>query len=290
MITGGNAGLGYYTAEQLAAHGHRIILASRNPEKAAAAIQSITERVPDARVAFQALDLASLSSVETATQELRKLQQIDALLLNAGVVGSRKRRTTADGFELQIGTNHLGHFALVAGLLPKLQQQHTAKIIHLGSISHRWARISKNGLFPKHYRSFPQYSLSKLAVMTFGFELARRLEGSDSSVQSIVAHPGFSWDHFDSDVPEQLRKRPLPWYLAAILTPFVQGKRAGATVLSHVIESTKPKNGDYWGPSGFFQLRGTPTLVRAKRHSYSAAAAAQLWQESEQLTGTRIAL
>ncbi|MGB3414291.1 MAG: SDR family NAD(P)-dependent oxidoreductase [Microbacteriaceae bacterium] len=283
VITGGNAGLGYWAAEQLASQGHRIILASRNAEKSAKAIASIIERIPGAKVEFQELDLADLHSVERAAVELQKLPQIDVLLLNAGVVGSRRYRTTAQGYELQIGTNHLGHFALSAALLTKLEAQAEAKILHLGSISHRWARLPQDSLFPKRYHNFVNYAVSKLSVMTFGFALARLLEERKSPVKSIVVHPGFSWDHFDKDVPEFLQKKPLPWYLALILRPIAQGKQQGAQVLSFVADSTVPKSGEYWGPDGFFQLKGKAALRIAKPWSRNEKSAQHLWNFSEAL-------
>jgi NAD(P)-dependent dehydrogenase (short-subunit alcohol dehydrogenase family) len=290
VVTGGNAGLGYFASEQLAAAGAHVVIAARNPPKAAAAAAAITARIPGARISCEPLDLASLDSVHTAVASLARLERIDALLANAGVIGSPARRDTADGFELQFGTNHLGHYALICGLLPELER-HRARIVHVGSISHRWVRPDfRSAARPERYSSYRQYALSKLAVMSFGFELARLLELSGSSVSSVVAHPGYARSMFTPARPG-IEVRPHPGRMQQLLArPFAQGKDDGARPLVRAVGGPDVTSGEYWGPDGFFQLTGRPERVRPRPHALERNAASRLIDLSRDLTGSRLPL
>ncbi|MHA7277358.1 SDR family NAD(P)-dependent oxidoreductase [Arthrobacter sp. HLT1-21] len=289
VVTGGNAGLGYFACEQLAAAGATVVMASRNEQKASAAIATIRRRMPAADVSFQELDLARLDSVRRAVDVLSARGSVDALLANAGVVGSTTRQHTADGFELQFGTNHLGHFALTAGLLPALAAAR-GRVVHLGSISHRWVRLNTADLMPARYNNPRAYATSKLAVMTFGFELATRLRLLGSPVQSIVAHPGLALDMLTPRRPGIGLNTTAPAPRRRILAPVSQGKDAGAWPLVRAVADPGVDNGSYCGPDGWFQLRGRPVAVAAQPHARERNTASRLIDASQDLTGVHLEL
>ena len=288
VVTGATAGLGFFAAERLAAQGHKVVLAARDGERASRAVDAIRDRVASADLETVELDLADLTSVRTGASAITAGGAVDVLLANAGVVGSRRRQTTANGFELQFGTNHLGHFALVSHLLPGLQAAPAGRIIHLGSISHRWVRLDLDDpMMLSSYSSYVAYARSKLAVMTFGFDLDRRLRASGSSVSSVVAHPGFSWESLSDPRPPVVEPQRPPAVLTSMMHTFSQGKEIGAEPLVHAAVAEGVGGGEYWGPAGWFQLTGEPALVRASRHAHDAAAAQRLWSESARLTSTQ---
>lgn len=285
VVTGGTAGLGLHASRLLLERGAEVVLAARSPEKAATVIAELRARVPNARVEHQQLDLADLRSVEAAAERLAAGSPVQGLLANAGVVGSRARRETADGFELQFGTNHLGHFALVAQLLPWLEAG-SARIVHLGSISHRWFRLRFDDLqSERRYDGASAYARSKLAVMLFGFELESRLRAAGSPASSLVAHPGFSWDELDADDPGW--SRPFGGLARRAAATISQGKDAGAEPLVHALTAADAGGGGYWGPRGWFQLTGGPARTAAEPHARDRRAADALWRASEQATGLR---
>jgi len=296
VVTGASAGLGYHAAEQLAAAGHRVVLASRDAERGAAAEHSIRRRVPDADLGRVRLDLADLDSVGAAARELASDEPdgVDALLNNAGVVGAPSPRRTAQGTELQMGTNHVGHVAWTALNLPLLERR-AGRVVHLGSIAHRGAYLDRDDpLGVGHYSSHRQYARSKLAVMLFGFELAERLADAGSSVSSVVAHPGLSLDVLTPARPEVTASRSEPtWTRPArlpVLRPFVQGKDAGAAPLVHAAVGDDVRSGEYWGPSGWMQLRGPAARVGAAARAHDRTEAARLWAASERAAGVAFAL
>lgn len=286
VVTGATAGLGYYSAERLVAAGHQVVLAARDAERAVRAADLLRSRVPGADVDTVALDLADLASVRTGASAIAAGGPVDGLLANAGVVGSRRRQTTTDGFELQFGTNHLGHFALVSHLMPALESAGRARVVQLGSISHRWVRLDLDDpMMVSSYSGAVAYARSKLAVMTFGFDLDRRLRAAGSSVSSVVAHPGFSWDSLSDPRPPVVEPRRPPAVLTSMMHVFSQGKEVGAEPLVHALVGEDVHGGEYWGPAGWFQLTGAPARVPAKRHSRDESVASRLWQVSAGLTG-----
>lgn len=287
LVTGGNAGLGYFACEQLAGAGASVVMASRSEDRAARAISSIRARYPAADITFQALDLADLSSVRAAAGAVPAGGPLTGLLANAGVIGAPERRTTADGFELQFGTNHLGHYALIALLLPALSTFRT-RIVHLGSISHRWARLTPSSLQPSSYRSATAYATSKLAVTAFGFELARRLELTRSGATSVVAHPGLALGMLTPERPGVAARKDAPLWKRRLMQPVAQGKDAGAWPLVRATIDEEIPNGAYCGPDGRFQLTGRPTLVPAERHARESNAASRLIDLSAELTGIEL--
>ncbi|WP_049828728.1 SDR family NAD(P)-dependent oxidoreductase [Arthrobacter sp. RIT-PI-e] len=287
LVTGGNAGLGYFACEQLAGAGVHVVMASRSEDKAQRAIRAIREVHPGAEVTFQPLDLADLSSVRSAARTLEAGPPLAGLLANAGVVGSSRRRTTADGFELQFGTNHLGHYALTALLLPALSAAGT-RIVHLGSISHRWARLTPSSLQPARYVNARAYATSKLAVMAYGFELARRLRLTGSTATSVVAHPGFALGML---TPERsgvaAHEDAAPWR-RRVMAQVAQGKDEGARPLVRAVADPTVPNGAYCGPDGWFQLTGEPAIVDAEPRAREANAASRLIDLSADLTGVEL--
>ena len=288
VVTGATAGLGYFAAERLAALGHQVVLAARSPERAVRAADAVRERVPGADVSTVDLDLADLSSIRSGADALTAGGGVDALLANAGVVGSRRRQTTADGFELQFGTNHLGHFALVSHLLPALSESPRGRIVHLGSISHRFVRLDLDDpMMVGSYSGAVAYARSKLAVMTFGFELDRRLRAAGSRVTSVVAHPGLSLEKLSDPRPPVVEPHRPPAVLTSALHAIAQGKEVGAEPLVHATLGADVQGGEDWGPSGWFQLIGDPAVVPAKKHVRDLVSAERLWTVSADLTKTR---
>ena len=290
LVTGASAGLGYFASEQLAAAGATVVMAARDAARARAAMEAVRGTVPDADVHFQELDLANLASVRQAAKELAERGRIDVLLANAGVIGSQELQFTADGFELQFGTNHLGHFALVAGLMPVLRRSR-GRVVHVGSISHRWVRPDfRRAALPARYSSYRSYALSKLAVMSFGFELANRLDAVGSPVSSVVAHPGYARKYFTPDRPGLQLSRPAAGWQRALFGLVAQGKDDGARPLVHAAAGEEVRNGDYWGPDGLFQLTGRTAVVAPRRHARERNAASRLIDLSEELTGVGLRL
>ncbi|MHA7146120.1 SDR family NAD(P)-dependent oxidoreductase [Arthrobacter sp. TmT3-37] len=289
LVTGANAGLGYFASEQLAGAGASVVLASRSEDRARRAISAIRGVHPRADVTFQLLDLADLASVRGAAAAIAAGPPLTGLLANAGVVGSREERTTADGFELQFGTNHLGHYALIALLLPALTAAGT-RIVHLGSISHRWARLTPSFLEPSSYRGSVAYATSKLAVTAFGFELARRLDATGSAATSVVAHPGLALGMLTPDRPGVAARKDAPRWRRTVLAHVAQGKDAGAWPLVRATADPGIPNGAYCGPGGGFQLTGPPALVPAEPHARERNAASRLIDLSARLTGVPLRL
>jgi NAD(P)-dependent dehydrogenase (short-subunit alcohol dehydrogenase family) len=285
VVTGGNAGIGYFTSEQLAGAGARVILASRSPEKAERAIASIRERVPAAEVESVRLDLSSLASIERAASELATLGPIDVLINNAGLVHpSARRRTTDDGLELIVGTNALGHFALTARLWPVLAPD--ARVIHLGSMATRMVRLEPDDLLSdRRYRPFRAYGFSKHAVHGFAFELDRRIRAAGSSRGSLLAHPGFSLTGTSERRPginDLSRARRLR---DGALSFVAQGKQQGAWSVVRAALDPEAESGQFFGPNR--TLSGHPIVMAPVLSSASPVFGATLWDLAEQTTGVR---
>ncbi|WP_022884826.1 nitroreductase family deazaflavin-dependent oxidoreductase [Glaciibacter superstes] len=293
VVTGGSSGLGYFVTEKLAAAGASVVIAARDPGRAATAARSVRDRVPGAHVTIVQLDLADLESVARAAAELEGTR-IDALVANAGLLPQRRRGTTADGFELVFGTNHLGHFALIGRLLPTLLATEGSRIVHLGSVSHRRARLDFDDLMSRRYRPYRTYRRSKLAVMLFAFELDRRLHAAfahrpgahrpatqrrGTQTRSLVADPGYATDALsparDGIVPPANR-------LFRFAVQFIgQGKDVGVSPIVHAV--CQGTGGQYWATSG--RLRGRAVLAHPDAGALDERAARRLWDESERLTG-----
>jgi NAD(P)-dependent dehydrogenase (short-subunit alcohol dehydrogenase family) len=276
VVTGANTGLGFETAQVLAARGASVVLAVRNVEKGKQAAARIAAAAPGATVTVQELDLSSLDSVRAAAAELRAGHpKIDLLICNAGVMYPPKQ-TTHDGFELQFGTNHLGHFALTGLLLERMLPVPGSRVVTVSSVGHRIrARVNFDDLqWERSYSRVRAYGQSKLANLMFTYELQRRLSGAGTTI-AVAAHPGFA-------ATELMRHTPV----AAVVTPlFSQDAAMGALPVLRAATDPSVLGGQYYGPGGFLGLRGYPELAASSRRSHDAAVQRRLWTVSEELTG-----
>ncbi|MFE9929152.1 SDR family NAD(P)-dependent oxidoreductase [Streptomyces sp. NPDC005533] len=287
LVTGGNAGIGYFVAEQLSATGATVVLGSRNPAKAEAATASIRARVPGARVRAVRLDLADLSSLGTAVESLG-VERLDAVVHNAGVaLDDPPRRETADGHELMFGTNHLGHFALTRWLMPLLSAAPAARVVTMGSFAAKSERLDLDDLQSrKDYRPKRTYGRSKLAQMYFGVELDRRLRARGSTVASVVVHPGGALDSLTPSRPPVHVRTAGARLGAAPAALLLQGKHAGARSAVRAVLDPAVRGGQLWGPR-VFGLRGEPRSEPVWNHLADPSVAARLWEASRELAGGR---
>ena len=287
IVTGANSGNGLIAARELARSGAAVILACRDTAKGDAAAQGITDAAPSAGVEVAELDLASLASVRAfAERFLAANKTLDLLINNAGVMAP-PRRETADGFELQFGTNHLGHFALTGLLLGALEGQKDARIVTVSSGAHRFGRIRFDDLQgERKYRRWAAYGQSKLANLLFAFELERRLRAAGSTIKSLAAHPGYAAPHLQSAAAPRFDR------MAMAVTNKVLAQSADMGALPTLYAATYPDlpGGTYIGPGGLFEQRGYPKAVGTTPFAKDEAVAAQLWQVSEELTGVKYAL
>jgi len=280
VITGANTGLGYETASALAARGAHVVLAVRNLDKGKDAATLISKRNPGASVALQELDLTSLASVGAAAEQLRAdHDRIDLLINNAGVMYPPKS-TTKDGFELQFGTNHLGHFAFTGLLLDRLLPVAGSRVVTVSSIGHRIrADIHFDDLqWERRYNRVQAYGQAKLANLLFTYELQRRLAPHRTTI-ATAAHPGGSNTEL---------MRHLPGWASAIypaIAPLFQDAAMGALPTLRAASDPQALGGQYYGPDGFAQTRGYPKVVGSSRKSHDVQRQRRLWTVSEELTG-----
>jgi NAD(P)-dependent dehydrogenase (short-subunit alcohol dehydrogenase family) len=281
VVTGSNTGLGLATAEALAGAGAEVVMAVRNLDKGEAARAQILDTHPDAKILLQPLDLASLDSVRTAADELlAHHDHLDLLINNAGLMYS-KWQTTSDGFEMQMGVNHLGHFALTNLLLDRMMATEGSRVVNLSSVGHR----IKSTLDPaammsgEKYDRIAAYGRSKLANLLFTYELQRRLTAAASTTAALVAHPGVS-------ATELGRESPGVVQLSIKLgKPFLQSAAKGALPQLRAATDPDAVGGEYYGPDGFMEWRGNPIVVTSSERSHDAELQLALWTESERLTG-----
>jgi len=282
VVTGANSGLGRIVARELARHGAKVIIASRDDAKGAEAAGAITAACPSAAVEAAQLDLANLGSIRAFADRTRSgNDHIDLLINNAGVMASPYSRT-ADGFELQFGTNHLGHFALTGLLLPVLSERSGTRVVTISSNNHKAGKMRFDDLQgERRYSRWGAYAQSKLANLLFAFELDRRLKAARRPLISVAAHPGYSATNL------QLSPRPRYERLAMRLSNRLVAQPAETGALPLLYAATAPylPGGSYVGPDGPAEMRGHPVLVRASAAAYDEKAARRLWDESEQLTG-----
>jgi NAD(P)-dependent dehydrogenase (short-subunit alcohol dehydrogenase family) len=277
VVTGANTGLGFETAQALAARGASVVLAVRNVEKGKQAAARIAAAAPGATVTVQELDLSSLDSVRTGAAALRAGHpRIDLLICNAGVMYPPKQ-TTGDGFELQFGTNHLGHFALAGLLLEQMLPVPGSRVVTVSSVGHRMqARINFDDLqWERSYSRVRAYGQSKLANLMFTYELQRRLSSAASPTIAVAAHPGFA-------ATELMRHSPAA---AAVAPLFSQNAAMGGLPVLRAATEPGVAGGQYYGPGGFLGLRGYPKLVASSRRSRDVTVQRRLWAVSEELTG-----
>ncbi len=283
VVTGGNAGIGYFTSEQLASAGARVILASRSKQKAERAIASIRGQVPGAELEFVQLDLSSLASIADAADHLRGLGTIDVLVENAGLTTpSARRQTTDDGIELVVGSNAFGHFALTAHLWPALSP--TARVVGLGSMSTRMTKLDPDDLLSeRRYSPFRAYAFSKHAVHGFIFELDRRIRAAGEAREALLAHPGFSADGISERRPGINDVSPLIRVRDAVLSIAGQGKDQGAWPTVRAALDPDAESGQFYGPSR--TLTGPPIVMAPVVSSATPEFGAHLWALAEEQTG-----
>jgi NAD(P)-dependent dehydrogenase (short-subunit alcohol dehydrogenase family) len=288
VVTGANGGLGFETALALARKQARVIMACRNTEKAAEAADTILRQIPDARLDVVALDLGDLASVRRAAAGIGAMSdRLDVLVNNAGVMAI-PRRTTADGFEMQLGTNHLGHFALTGLLLPKLLETPEARVVTVSSLMHQYGKIRFDDLQgERRYEKWAAYQQSKLANLLFLFELARRCERAGLGLVSTGAHPGYAATGLQAVGPE-MSGNPFMKMITDIGNVLIaQSAQMGALPILYAATAPDVRSGEYFGPNGFRQMRGHPRRVGCHRRARSEADAARLWDVSVELTGVR---
>ena len=293
VITGSNSGLGLGLAKRLSAAGADVIMAIRNRAKGEAAADEIRATVPDAKLTIKSLDLASLASVAALGEELNaEGRPIDILLNNAGIMQPPERETTAEGFELQLGCNHLGHFALTGHLLPLLRAAHGARVTSLSSSAQRLGGIKFDDLqFEKRYNATQAYAQSKSANLMFALELDRRSRQSGWGIVSNSAHPGLCKTNLQFSGPSQGKESP------TLLERFYRVSRQAAPFMWQSIDegilpalygATSPdaKGGAFYGPRGILELAGGGvTDAKILARSSDEADCRKLWEISEQLTG-----
>ncbi|OPY99741.1 short-chain dehydrogenase [Bradyrhizobium sacchari] len=284
VVTGATGGLGYETALALAGAGAIVILAGRNDAKGLRAIEGICERFPNALIAYEHLDLASLSSVaDFARRFAASNEQLDLLVNNAGVMALPKRQQTADGFEMQLGTNYLGHYALTARLLPQLRRAKAPRVVNLSSLAHRSGAIDFDDLQSRSYRPWRVYCQSKLAMLMFALELHRRSLAAGWGVMSLAAHPGYARTDL---IPNGPGTNTFQWRVGRLLQPFIsQSAAAGALPTLFAATSPSVEPGSYYGPNGFYELKGPPEPAKIMPRAKDSATAAMLWDVSAMLTG-----
>ncbi|OBG52037.1 MULTISPECIES: SDR family NAD(P)-dependent oxidoreductase [unclassified Mycobacterium] len=281
VITGANTGLGYETAAALADHGARVVLAVRNLDKGKDAAARIAAASPHADVALQELDLTSLDSIRAAAEQLKSdYEQIDLLINNAGVMYTPKE-TTKDGFEMQFGTNHLGHFALTGLLLERLLPVPGSRVVTVSSVGHRiLADIHFDDLqWERSYNRVAAYGQAKLANLLFTYELQRRLAPRGTTI-ATAAHPGGSNTELGRYTPTAFR--PL---VNVFFSVIAQDAAMGALPTLRAATDPAVLGGQYYGPDGFAETRGYPKLVSSSAKSHDAERQRRLWAVSEELTG-----
>ncbi len=287
IVTGANSGLGFETALALAAQGSGVTLAVRDTAKGEAAAEQIRARVPQASLEVRRLDLADLASVDEFAWLWREAhpEGLDLLINNAGIMAI-PRRETADGFEMQLGTNHLGHFALTGRLLEAIRPD--GRIVTVSSQAHRMGKIAFEDLMgQRKYGAWRAYGQSKLANLLFMRSLAERLERAGSTVMSVAAHPGYASTHLQAVGPEMRGQGWMNTVMGGLNKVLAQSAAMGALPTLYAATFPAIRSGDYIGPDGFGEQRGHPRLVGMTASARDDAVADQLWSVSEDLTGVR---
>lgn len=282
VITGANTGIGFHTAVALASKSANVVLAVRNLDKGREAAARITAQHPKANVALQRLDLASLRAIRESADEIKSAhQRIDLLINNAGVLSTGKSRTR-DGFEMQLGTNHFGHFALTGLLLDRLLLIEGSRVVTVSSLGHRTvAEINFDDLQSERSCSrVKAYGRSKLANLLFTYELQHRLALKGTRTVALAAHPGGSKTELLRDMPGWIRSP-----VQMVWNVWAQSAEMGALPTLRAATDSAAQGGQYYGPDRIFENHGYPKVVRSSKHSHDEALQHRLWAVSEQLTG-----
>ena len=276
IVTGANSGIGFETAKSLAQRGATVVMACRNMTKGEAALSAIREAAVGATVDLRALDLSSLSSVKSFAEGfLEDYDQLDMLINNAGVMMTPLSRT-ADGFELQLGTNHLGHFALTGHLLDRLTATVGSRVVNVSSIAHRMGKIDFDNLnAERSYKKVGAYAQSKLANLLFTQELMRRLQRQGHETVVTAAHPGWTATNLQADIAS----------FRIMGKVIAQTPAMGALPTLYAATAPEAKTGGYYGPRKMMEWRGTPGPAKIAKRVHDQAVAQRLWDVSQQLTG-----
>ena len=284
-VTGATSGLGWETARALAQHGAHVLVGGRNESKAAEAIARIDTTGPAGALEPFIVDLGDLDSIQAAAEGVLSTQtRLDGLVNNAGIMWT-PYGTTAQGFEQQLGVNHLGHFALTGQLLPLLLQTPGSRVVTVSSLGHRPGRIDFDDLQSEHdYSPYRAYFQSKLANLLFTAELQRRLTAAGSETIAAAAHPGGSSTNLGHESPGGIRGAVLQ-FGAPVMRHFAQSAAMGALPQLRAATDPDVRGDDYFGPGGFAEQRGHPVRVGRSAAARDTAAAARLWQVSADLTG-----
>ena len=285
VITGATGGLGYQTALELARAGATVVLTGRNGAKGQDALARIRGELPDAAIIYETLDLASIASVaDFAGRFAATHTSLDLLINNAAVMALPTRQVTVDEFEMQFGTNYLGHYALTALLLPQLRRGRNARVVNLSSLAHRSGAINFDDLQARRsYKPWRAYCQSKLAMLMFALELQRRSAINGWGIMSNAAHPGYARTEL---IPNGPGTESLSWRFGRYLHPLMSHS-AAAGALPTLFAATSPaaEGGGYYGPNGFYELKGPPAPARIMPQARDAAVAERLWDISAALTG-----
>lgn len=286
VVTGANAGIGFWTSYRLAGAGASVILACRNPRKADAAMRAIRSRVPLAHLSAVELDTADLGSVRAAGAELASRPQLDALVNNAGIVHPpRHREETRDGLERVAATNVFGAFALTAAVLPALERTPGSRVVSLGSLSTMLVSLRLDDLqLTERYSGWQAYAQSKILLSSFGYELDRRLRARGSVTRSLVAHPGYSISGRTPRVPGVNEPGRGSRFVDSLQAPFTQGKDRGAEPIVRAITDPDADGGDFFGPR--YWVKGEPRLTRPAPVTTDERAAHAIWAGAERATQT----
>ncbi|MFD1911113.1 SDR family oxidoreductase [Halodurantibacterium flavum] len=284
MIVTGTGGIGFETALALANAGAEVIVAGRNPASGAEAIKRLRTIVPSAQVAFEQLDLADLRSIAAFGERLSATREsLDVLINNAGVMAPPTKRLTSDGFELQFGTNFLGHFALTGHLLPLLRKGTRPRVVSLGSIAANSGTIDFENLNAERaYKPMVNYSQSKLACIMFAFELQRRSDAAGWGIDSIAAHPGVSRSDL---IPNSAGRWEVSRLIRTCLPFLFQPVAQGALPSLYAATSPDAQPGGYYGPDRLAETRGHPAPAKIVARAKEKDVAARLWSEAERLAG-----
>ncbi len=285
VVTGANSGLGLVTARELTRAGACVVMACRNLDKGRRALEQVGRDVPEPDVHLEQLDLADLGTVRDFAERLTySHERVDLLVNNAGIMAP-PRRETVDGFESQLQTNHLGHFALTGRLLPLLSAAPAPRVVTLTSIMHRFGWLRLDDLqMRRRYVNWLAYGQSKLANLMFALELSRRVAAAGSPLLSLAAHPGYAATNLQFAAPATRLERGAMWVMNHTIA---QSAEQGALPVLYAATMPGLPGGSLAGPDGFMELRGSPRLTRGAGRAYDETAARALWERSEDLTGVR---
>jgi NAD(P)-dependent dehydrogenase (short-subunit alcohol dehydrogenase family) len=285
VITGANSGLGLEATKVLAQRGATVVMACRTVEKAEAVAAPIRAAAPKATLEVMALDLSSLDSVGRFAEALAaKCPRVDVLMNNAGVMALPYRKT-ADGFEMQFGTNHLGHYALTAKVLPLLEASGRARVVTVSSLAHQMGSIRFEDLqWEKGYSKWPAYGQSKLANLLFTYELERWLRRNGKSTIAVAAHPGYSSTNLQAVGPQMEQSTVGSLFMKLGNSVLAQSAEMGALPQLYAAVHPEVKGGQYVGPDGLMEMSGFPKVVDSNAKSKDESVAARLWEVSASLT------